>query len=571
VSCDGRAVCSARAFWIYRDGREQRRGADVRAELLGLVSAVGAAARASDANDANDAVRPLAVEALVACGELESALADGDVPASRAAITLARETDRLAATTLGAPYDVEAALRSVASLLVPELVTVSVQEGFAFYALHPEAYAHACAPFARPESGRGVLVVGIRSIGTTLSAIACAALARRGENASRITVRPGGSPHDRSLAFDDAQHLAVLDARARRADVLVVDEGPGISGSTFLATAEALARAGIAPERITLVCSHEPDRARLAARDAVARLRPFHVVVVPADVRVPCAVVDLSAGAWRSRAYAARGGEHAWPASFIQTERRKLLLADGRLAKFEGLGRAGRSAAARAASLAAAGFAPAPRDEGEGWISYEWAGAPLAREDLDMSVIERIAELCARRTELCPATSPSSSLEAMVAKNLALGVGRSDAPALPIERLAVVDGRMAPHEWLRASDGRLLKSDGISHGDDHFFPGPTDIAWDLAGAIVEWQLDESWRAQLLSAYERRSGDDARARIDAWTLAYVAFRLAFTSAGMSAAQDAAEAARLARDVARHHASAKAVCPRGGPSLEAAEPG
>ena len=26
------------------------------------------------------------------------------------------------------------------------------------------------------------------------------------------------------------------------------------------------------------------------------------------------------------------------------------------------------------------------------------------------------------------------------------------------------------------------------HGDDHFFPGPTDIAWDLAGTIVEWEL-----------------------------------------------------------------------------------
>jgi hypothetical protein len=554
-------------FWIYRDGREERRAADVRIELLALVESIGAATRASSAND--DRVRRRAVEALVACGELESALSDGGPREARAARALGRETDRLAAAALGARCDVEAAVAAIGGLVMPEVVTVSVQEGFAFYALHPESYARAA--LSRRASRGGVLVVGIRSIGSTLSAIVRAALVRRGENAVRITVRPRGSPHDRHLELGDAERAAVGDARERGADVLVVDEGPGMSGSTFLAAAEALTRAGVAPERVTLFFSHEPDPARLAARDAIARFRPFHVVVVPADVRVPCAGVDLSAGAWRTRAYATQGGEGAWPASFTQTERRKLLLRSRRLAKFEGLGRMGTSAAARAATLASAAFAPAPRDEGDGWLSYEWAGAPLARGDLDEGVIERIAELCATRPALCAATAPSSKLEAMVAKNLEAGVGRLDAPVLPVVRLAVVDGRMAPHEWLRAPDGRLLKSDGISHGDDHFFPGPTDIAWDLAGAIVEWQLDARARAQLLAAYERRTGDGVRARIDAWTVAYVAFRLAFTSVGLAAAQSPAEATRLARDVARYRALATTVRVRGEPSFASPSPG
>src|SRR5690606_38356151 len=157
-----------------------------------------------------------------------------------------------------------------------------------------------------------------------------------------------------------------------------------------------------------------------------------------------------------------------------------------------------------------------PRDEGDGWVSYAWEGAPLSHADLDGDVLERMGTYCAMRPSLCPAAlsaTVTSSLEAMVAKNLELAFGRgaaeSCAPTLVVHRPAVVDGRMLPHEWLRRPDGTLAKSDGIAHGDDHFFPGPTDIAWDLAGALVEWRLDASAAERLLGAYERASGDDPR--------------------------------------------------------------
>jgi len=57
-----------------------------------------------------------------------------------------------------------------------------------------------------------------------------------------------------------------------------------------------------------------------------------------------------------------------------------------------------------------------------------------------------------------------------------------------VEHRVFCDAHMMPHEWLELGDGRLLKLDGAAHGDDHFFPGPCDIAWDLAGTIVEWKL-----------------------------------------------------------------------------------
>jgi hypothetical protein len=535
---------------IHRDGCERRSGPRVLAELLGRLSEMS---RVS-----GECARRIAVDALVSCGELESALADAADPAAR---IVEAETDALAVAALGGPCDVRGLSRRLCTLVVPAHLTLTVADGFAYCGLHPEAYARAACNL-RLRAGAGVLVVGIRSIGTTLSAVACAALVARGEPSTRFTVRPSGDPYERRLELDARQRVAVERARDRDSPVLVVDEGPGNTGSTFLSTAEALVAAGTPPERITLVCSRPPRVELLGARDAGARFRRFRVVVAPSDIRVPEAEADLSEGAWRAHAYG-RDDEAAWPASFTQTERRKLLMPGARLAKFEGLGRVGRAAHARACALEGAGLGAAPHDEGDGFVSYPWEGAPLSLSDLDAEVIERLATYCAIRPSLCPAaasTVRTSELEQMATTNLELAFGGdmhvAHAPSLVVVRPAFVDGRMAPHEWLRRPGRGLMKSDGTGHGDDLFFPGPTDIAWDLAGAIVEWRLGAGAAEHLVEAYQRSSGDDPRARLPAWTRAYAAFRLAFTMVGMNAARGTRDESRLAREVAGYRRIAAA---------------
>ena len=79
-----------------------------------------------------------------------------------------------------------------------------------------------------------LLVVGIRSIGTTLSAVAAAAARARGIAAERITVRPQGHPYNRTAEFTAEQMAAVSRAVSSGASFVVVDEGPGLSGSSFL-------------------------------------------------------------------------------------------------------------------------------------------------------------------------------------------------------------------------------------------------------------------------------------------------------------------------------------------------
>src|SRR3974390_1143501 len=89
---------------------------------------------------------------------------------------------------------------------------------------------------------------------------------------------------------------------------------------------------------------------------------------------------------------------------------------------------------------------------------------------------------------------------------------QADVNGGEIARPVVADARMMPHEWLRDRDGQIWKTDLASHGDDHFYPGPTDVAWDLAGAIVEWRMDETANEVFLTRYRRLSGDDARTRL-----------------------------------------------------------
>jgi thiamine kinase-like enzyme len=94
-------------------------------------------------------------------------------------------------------------------------------------------------------------------------------------------------------------------------------------------------------------------------------------------------------------------------------------------------------------------------------------------------------------------------------------------------------------------DGRWMKLDASSHGDDHFYPGPCDIAWDVAGAIVEWDLNSGEIELLARDYSRLSGDQISKRLHAYQISYCAFRLGFTlSAALSA--EASEQPRFRRE-------------------------
>jgi hypothetical protein len=126
----------------------------------------------------------------------------------------------------------------------------------------------------------------------------------------------------------------------------------------------------------------------------------------------------------------------------------------------------------------------------------------------------------------------------MVVTNIAEGLGDEWASRLHLrlrecgvswcERTVALDGRMLPHEWIRTSGG-YLKTDAVHHHDDHFFPGCQDIAWDVAGTCLEFNLGADARRQLVERYSSLSGDATiAARLPLHAITYLAFRLGYTS-------------------------------------------
>jgi hypothetical protein len=424
-----------------------------------------------------------------------------------------------------------------------EQLSISTPEGFAYYALHPFAYADVIQQISACDR---LLVVGIRSIGTTLSAVAAAAARARGIVVERITVRPQGHPYNRIAEFNAEQMDAVWNALSRGASFAVVDEGPGLSGSSFLAVAEALERAGAPPEKIVLVSSYAPNLDALCAEDAARRWPRFHCIPAAAEARRPAEAIEfISGGDWRNRVFA---NDSQWPASWTSFERLKFLSSveqsERRLFKFAGLGHYGDAVFERERKVAAAGFGPMPREESDGFISYPWIdGRPISSSDLSAEIMAKIAEYCAFCMKAFSVElSHLNALQQMAEHNLH-ELGLDLAVELRLERPVIADGRMHPHEWLLGKDGESLKTDSGSHGADHFFPGPTDIAWDLAGAIVEWQMNDQQTTEFLNLYHRASGDDASARIDGFIKAYAVFRLAYCLMAASAMNGSEEQPRL----------------------------
>ncbi|WP_434042742.1 MULTISPECIES: hypothetical protein [Sorangium] len=566
-------------MYVFRSGRRDVPGQRLIDELADDVRALADPASA-------DLRRAVALRALIRAGELESILADAG---AEGASLLAQLTDDLAALLVGVGGDgapapaipdgqtsghgrpdvwprtarrlaTAEALAALAAIEVPATVPTSPPEGFSFYALHPLDFARLAERLA--SSRAPVRVVGVRSIGTTLSAVTAAALRRRGIRADRITVRPTGQPYDRRVELAASQRRWVEDGIAEGAQFWVTDEGPGFSGSSFLSTGDALTGAGVPRGSIVFLASRAPDPDALVAPDGARRWRSFRAEHVAGVTHVPGDPGEfIGGGQWRRRLYE---DESRWPASWTLMERFKCLSRDGdRILKFEGMGRYGAECLERAHGVFQAGFGPAPRDEGQGFASYPWIpGRPLQADDLSAAVLERLAEYCAfRASAFALPSAPVEELIAMARTNFSTEMGKELPGELRLEiaRPVLVDGRMDPHEWLRTSSGELFKVDASGHGDDHFLPGPTDIAWDLAAAMIEWRMAPDARRAFLDRYRRRSGDDPERRLPPYLLAYALLRLGHAAMAAVSLQEEGEVRRLVAARQRYRAAVEALGP------------
>jgi len=384
------------------------------------------------------------LDSLIQSGELEAALWDAGSPSAGTASQL---TDALAYRVCTGNVNQDPT-QLFSQIVAPDSIGVSPPEGFSYYALHPLDFARVAARV--PAEPTSCAVIGIRSIGTTLSAMTAASLKAAGRSVARITVRPTGHPYSRITEFTPEQGRWIGDQVSASAQFLIVDEGPGRSGSTFLSVAEALLQAGIPRGLITILGSRQFDPESLCARDAAARWQDFRYLSTTPSVNTrfeKC--LYIGGGDWRKHLC---GEERNWPESWTQMERLKFLSPERQMFfKFEGMGPFGAEVRERAFTLADARFSPQVSDAGDGFLAYTMLnGRQLRPDDLTASLLERIAQYCAFRVlNFGRETSQPDELRQMLEFNihqefgLDLKVGQNELLCLhPI----LADGRMQPYE-----------------------------------------------------------------------------------------------------------------------------
>ncbi|HSK46326.1 MAG TPA: hypothetical protein VLA83_20830, partial [Candidatus Binatia bacterium] len=154
---------------VFREGRRRASGKELKAGLT-----------AQFQQWCSRSSQRACLDALLRAGEFECGIADR-YPESASSVEsltsqiadafLAGESASSVRPDLQKP-DFQSLLNAARALPEFEQLSISTPEGFAHYALHPLAYADVIQQI--PVCDR-LLIVGIRSIGTTLSAIAAAA------------------------------------------------------------------------------------------------------------------------------------------------------------------------------------------------------------------------------------------------------------------------------------------------------------------------------------------------------------------------------------------------------------
>ena len=380
----------------------------------------------------------------------------------------------------------------------------------------------------------GTAVVGIRSIGSALAPLVAAGLGA----AAAVTLRPIGHPFARRVT---AGPLLAAWLAADQQPVAVVDEGPGLSGSSFAAVAQWLTAQGVAPQRIHFFPSHAGgpgDKASTAVRQLWAGT-PCHVASFDDTIlnspRFQGALERL-VGPLANIPQPVSGRDRFAPLTFRVS-------AGGAdwLLRFAGLGESGPRKLAISRRLAAEGFAPPVAGLCFGFlVERALPGRPLRDAPVPpAALMARLAAYLGLRACSFPAPTGGASpaqLAEMTNINVAEGLGARAAAALAPRLTAlsrwpglivrvVTDNHLHSDSWLVLEDGRLIKTEAADHAFGHDLIGCQPIAWDVAGAAIEFGLDAERTGQLAAAVARCAGQAVETRlVEALWPCYLAFQL-----------------------------------------------
>jgi hypothetical protein len=372
-------------------------------------------------------------------------------------------------------------------------IDLKTPEGFAFYQLYPEQYRRATKTWlqAAPRGGP-IVVIGIRSIGTTLSRVVCEELQTAGLNVHRCTVRPEGDPFKRQVQLPSW-------IKSGSEAYLIVDEGPGLSGSSFAAVSDGLEERGIRRSQIHFFPSHAGSPGP-AASEQIQKVWQE----IPRWVAEPVLPRLDSDKDWKFI-----GPTLPWP--------------------FDCSGEAERFAR-RSADLSCGMPAQECRDWWLGFKKFETERANVTPAFL----AEHIAAVADGPLRLEDQVETEDRLRSMAVVNVAkyfgnLGLSESverwmESVAISRDHKSSGDGQLAPANWVRDKQGKIWKLNTTGSRLSHFIPYRLPFLWDVAQAIIEWDLSPREEAVLCEAIAAENLCFEQQELDFFKLSVAAFEL-----------------------------------------------
>ena len=389
-----------------------------------------------------------------------------------------------------------------------------------------------------PDQSQPIVLVGLRTSGSYFCPLIRAVLLAKGyQSVSTATLEP-------SKGLDRVERRTLTRCAVNRCLAIVVDDPPH-SGSAIISAFDVLQKEGFALSNIKAAVPIHP-----AKRNWYAPLPSDYFICLPPEswhkqILIRSGVIETRIREY----YRGQGFSEANPVKSRKADqinsRFPVNSADGRsdklkrvfeidlktssgkaerrfvLVKSVGSGWLGYGAFLSGQRLA--GFVPTLLGLRDGLLYMEWVthqSPSRSKHGNRTTIIATIAAYCAARQKtlrLNPATTQSMDLKRqnngvrLLEKALSRVYGAPFAStfirtaigkrlrALPNDVPVLIDGNMVPSEWI-TSGPKFLKTDYEHHGLGKAAANVTDVAFDLASAILNFSLTKQEERTLLERY-----------------------------------------------------------------------
>jgi adenine/guanine phosphoribosyltransferase-like PRPP-binding protein/trehalose-6-phosphatase len=402
-----------------------------------------------------------------------------------------------------------------------------------------------------PDRQRPILVLGLRTAGSYFAPLVCAHLKREGyKTVACVTARP-----TTGVGLWEGREIR---RNARGGALVAIVDEPMTSGTTMVEAVRFLQESGFEPRDIVALVPNHPARSGWTWSSKVKFPPATQITVLLLEgeewqrrkLLGPEAVEERLKEYFLDRGYRSANLESGPELEKYRQQLRNLELSKGHI-RFKSIYRVGLE---HGDGTAETRYVLA-KSIGWGWLSYsaflgahrlsshvppvlglrngilytEWIPkeVQLANETPSRSqVVQALGSyVAARARSLRLELDPTADLGAqeepvglgLLSDRMSRAYHNKITAALKRGRLCdtlmrygsprptLIDGKMQPTEWIRGAKG-LLKTDFEHHGLGKPHLNATDSAYDLAEAMLYWELSEEEESDLLTRYIEKSGD-----------------------------------------------------------------